>query len=447
MDSSAVSIGGRLAAVLLLVGVNGFFVAAEFALVTVRRTQVETMLEARRLGAASVARAQQHLDTFIAACQLGITMASLALGWIGEPALADLVDPATEAIFGSFASAASHTIAVAISFTVITMLHVVAGELAPKGAALANPERAALVVAGPTNLFSIVFKPAIWLLNTAGWAALRPFGIRQVREHAPVGSIEELKLVVMASREAGLLEESEQRMVNRVFALSTLSARHVMVPRTEIGALPVDAGLDDVIRMLQEYGHTRIPVFEETIDNVIGILNTKELIRTLGRGDRRFGGLRRLIRPPLNVPETMKVDDLLVEMRRRRIQMAIVIDEFGGTAGLVTLEDILERIIGEVQSELERPEAPQVAPQPDGSVLLDGLMLVGDVNEQFDLQLEEEDYDTVGGYTFGQIGHRPEIGDEVELPDGRRLRVEALDGLRVARVRLLPAALPAAQSA
>ncbi len=435
MDDSSLAISGRLLAILALVAMNGFFVAAEFALVTVRRTRVDQLVEEGRAGSRAVQVAQHHIDTFIAACQLGITMASLALGWIAEPTLAGFVEPPLEAVLGFASEAVAHGVAVVAAFTIVTVLLVVAGELAPKGVALASPERTALIVAAPTNFFAAVFRPLIWFLNTAGWIVLRPFNIQPGGEHQPVASIEELKLVVMASREAGLLEEHEQKMVNRVFALSSLATKQAMVPRTEVIAVDADASFDDLLDLVSRVKHTRLPVYNETIDDIVGVLNMKDLLPLL-RDRRPFPGIRRLMRPALNVPETMHLDDLLTEMRRSRRQMAIVIDEFGGTAGIVTIENILERLIGDVQSETEVPEVPEVVESVDGSFVIDGLMLIDDANEQFALRIEDENYDTIGGYVFGQIGRRPEPGDEVPLSDGRLLRVEALDGLRIARVRL-----------
>jgi CBS domain containing-hemolysin-like protein len=438
VDEGFLSTSARLLAIVVLVAMNGFFVAAEFALVTVRRTRIDQLVESGRAGARSVQAAHQQLDRFIAACQLGITMASLALGWIGEPALASLIEPPLESVLGFLATAVAHTISVIISFVIVTVLLVVAGELAPKGLALAAPERTALLVAPGTNLFTAIFRPVIWFLNTAGWVVLRPFGIQPRAEHEAVSSIEELKLVVMASREAGLLEVHEQQMVNRVFTLSTLTATQAMVPRTEVIAVDVDASLEELVQLIRDVGHTRFPVYEETIDNVIGVLNVKDLAGLLTSDPSTFPGIRRFLRPALNVPESIRLDDLLTEMRRTRTQIAIVIDEFGGTAGIVTLENILERVVGDVQSELEQPEVPEVVEAPDGSFLIDGLMLVDDFREQFGVRVEEDSYDTVGGFVFGQLGRRPEPGDEVALADGRALRVEELDGLRIARVRLTP---------
>lgn len=439
MDEAFLSNAGRLAVIALLVAMNGFFVAAEFALVTVRKTRIDQLVEEKRAGARAARSAQAHLDTFIAACQLGITMAGLALGWIAEPALAGLIEPALEIVFGSFSDAVAHTVAVIASFVSVTVLLVVAGELAPKGVALAAPERVALLVSPGTNFFAKAFKPIIWFLNTAGWVVLRPFGVKPVSHQGSVSSIDELKLVVMASREAGLLEEHEQEMVNRVFTLSTLTTSQAMVPRTEVLAVPVEATLDELLELFQRARHTRIPVYEGTIDNVAGVLNVKDLLPLFRDRRTAFPGIKRLMRPALTVPESARLDDLLTEMRRSRMQMAIVIDEFGGTAGIVTLENILERLVGEVQSELEAPERPEVEAGAEGSFVIDGLMLVDDFNEQFAVRIEEDNYDTIAGYLFGQLGRRPEAGDEVTLSDGRGLRVEVLDGLRIARVRLMPA--------
>jgi CBS domain containing-hemolysin-like protein len=438
VDNSFVGESGRLVAIVALIAMNGFFVAAEFALVTVRRTRVEQLVEEGRVGSRAVLRAHNHLDVYIAACQLGMTMAALALGWIAEPAIAVLIGPPFEVVLGVFGDTTVHTVSVAFSFVIVTTLLVVAGELAPKRISLAAPDRVALVVVPVTNVFTTIFKPVIWFLNKARWAVLRPFGIEPAGHTESVSSIEELKLVVMASREAGLLEKREQQMVNRVFTLSTLTTKQAMVPRTKVLAIGVEATVEDILDFVQQARHTRIPVFEGSIDNVIGVLNVKDLLVLLRDRGGPFPGVRRLVRPALIVPESTRLDDLLAEMRHTRMQMAIVMDEFGGTAGIVTLENILERLVGEVQSELESPETPKVVQQPDGSYFVDGMMLIEDFDEQFGLRMEDDDYDTIGGCLFGQLGRRPKSGDEITLPDGRTLRVEALDGLRISRVRLSP---------
>jgi putative hemolysin len=434
MDDSFLSISGRLLAVLVLVAANGFFVAAEFALVTVRRTRVEQLAMEGDRTARLLRGAIGHVDTYIAACQLGITMASLALGWIGEPALGALLDPVTTSLPDWMGPLASHGAAVALSFAIITALHVVIGELSPKGVALQYSERTAFFVAWPLHAFLVVFRPVIWLFNRAGWVVLKPFGIEPGGEHV-IHSPEELKLLVQESGEAGLFIAGEEEIIRRVLEFSQLAAHQVMIPRTEVVAIPAGASLEDVINTISHFGHTRYPVYADSLDNVVGVIHAKDVILAMHSDGGRPFNLRRLMREPVTVPETIRLADVLREMRARGTQMAVAIDEYGGTAGLVMMEDILERIVGELRDEFDRPQE-LLRTLPDGSAVIDGLMLIRDFNERFDLDLEEDPYDTLGGYVFGALGRRPQPGDEIRV-DGRTLRVEALDGLRVSRVRLI----------
>ena len=434
MDESFLSISGRLLAVLVLVAANGFFVAAEFALVTIRRTRIEQLAIEGDRTARLLRGAIASIDTYIAACQLGITMASLALGWIGEPAIGALIEPVTTSLPGWTGPVASHGAAVALSFAVITGLHVVIGELSPKGVALQFSERTAFAVAWPLHIFLVVFRPVIWLFNRAGWLVLKPFGIEPGGEHV-IHSPEELKLLVQESGEAGLFLAGEEEIIGRVLGFSQLAAHQVMIPRTEVVAIPVEGSLDDVMDAITHHGHTRYPVYAESLDNVVGVIHAKDVIGAM-RGDlNRPFSVRRVMREAVIVPETIGLADVLREMRAHGTQMAVAIDEYGGTAGLVMMEDILERIVGELRDEFDRPHE-LLRTLPDGTTVVDGLMLIRDFNERFKLALEEDPYDTLGGYVFGALGRRPQPGDEVSV-DGHTLRVEALDGLRVSRVRLI----------
>ncbi|HET9200095.1 MAG TPA: hemolysin family protein [Dehalococcoidia bacterium] len=434
MDESFLSISGRLLAVLVLVAANGFFVAAEFALVTVRRTRIEQLAIEGHRTARLLRGATSRVDTYIAACQLGITMASLALGWIGEPALGALLEPITTSLPEWMGPLASHGAAVALSFAIITGLHVVIGELSPKGVALQYSERTAFAVIWPLHAFLVVFRPVIWLFNQAGWVVLKPFGIKPGGEHV-IHSPEELKLLVQESGEAGLFLADEEQIIGRVLEFSQLAAHQVMIPRTEVIAIPADASLEDLINTISHYGHTRYPVYAESLDNVVGVIHAKDVILAMHANGGHAFNLRRVMREPVTVPETVSLSDVLREMRSRGTQMAVAIDEFGGTAGLVMMEDILERIVGELRDEFDRPQE-LLRRLPDGSAVIDGLMLVRDFNERFELELDEDPYDTLGGYVFGALGRRPQPGDEIRV-DGHTLRVEALDGLRVSRVRLI----------
>jgi|SRR5579871_554251 len=418
-----------------LVCANGFFVAAEFSIVTVRKTRIDQLIAEGHRGAKVVRRAISAPDRYIASTQLGITMASLGLGWVGEPALAHLFEPPLAFLPAHMAAATAHTVAIAIAFTLITAVEIVFGELTPKWIALDSAERTALWVVRPLEFFMRVFWPFIRVVHGAARAVTRALGFKGRDSRAMVHSEEELKMLVTASQEAGVLEEDEEQMLHRVFGFADVTAGQVMVPRTELVAIKGDTPLRDVVGPIARGRHTRLPVYRTDVYDVIGMLHVADVLRAIASPS---GGATltaaSLAREALSVPETMTADDLLTEMRRRRVREAIVIDEYGGTAGLVTFESLMERIIGDIPGEWA-PASERVAVQADGSAIIDGLALVTDVNAQFDLHIDEDTYTTVGGFMLGRIGRRPTIGDAIDV-DGRRMRVEALDGLRVARVSL-----------
>ena len=443
MESGLLFTGASLLAVVALVLLNGFFVASEFALVSVRKSRIDQLVLEGSARARQVQSAITHLDTYIAATQLGITMSSLALGFVAEPSIAALIEP----IFARFLPAVSdgtvHTVALVISFAIATVLHIVFGELAPKSVALQRPEATALWVTAPLNLFLTIFRPFIVALNGIGNGVVRLLGLEPVGEHAAVHSVEELGLLIRSSREAGVIEEQQERMVAGVFDFDKRQAGRVMTPRTELNAVPVTMTLPALAEAAAGGRHSRLPVYDGDVDHIVGAVHTKDVLRALRRQDpHKPFDFRAILRAVPYVPESLPLDELLALLRRRGAHLAVVVDEFGGTAGLVTLEDLLEEIVGEVADEFD-PMPPPVEPSTDGSVALDGLLPLEDVAERFALAIDEPFYDTLGGYVFGQLGRAPTVGDEVALPDGRHLRVTELDGLRVARVRLVPAAVPA----
>lgn len=416
--------GGGLLAVLVLVFVNGFFVAAEFALVTIRRTRVEQMLAEGRPGARNVQDATSHLDSYIAACQLGITMASLALGWVGEPALAGVIEP----LIGELAG---HAVGVVVSFIVITSLLVVAGELTPKGIALQYPEQTSIVVTGPLRLFRVVFRPAIWLLNEGGWLAARVIGVsRDVESHTHIGA-EELRLVVQASAQAGAIETEEQFLLERVLKFGDLTVASVMIPRTEVVALQIDTSTEQATAVVAEHHHSRYPVYRKDLDDILGVIHVRDLLLA-----EPAATLQPLLREALVVPSSVGVDRLLGEMRTRRNHFAIAVDEFGGTDGIVTLEDVLESIVGELQDEFEEPDRP---PQrgPGGRLRIDGLDNVDVLPGLLGFVVEPGPYNTVAGFVLDRIGRIPQVGDSIEVA-GYRLRVAEMDELRIAAVEAEP---------
>jgi CBS domain containing-hemolysin-like protein len=434
MERDVLDVGVRLIAVLALVLANGFFVAAEFALISVRKTRIDQLLaEGSRL-ARPVRRALDNPDQYIAAVQLGITMASLALGWIGEPAVANLLYPLLSAFPATISAATSHTLAVGIAFVIITALHIVLGELAPKTVALQYPEKTSLLVAKPTELFLRAFSPFIRVLNAMGWAVVKMLGMKPRGGHGLAHSEEELKMLVTASQEAGVLEEEEEQMLHRVFDFAEYTAAEMMVPRTEMAAASADASVADIIELVVRGRHTGLPVYRGGVDNIVGIMLVSDLVGALASPTRNVN-VAAIAREALTVPETMKADAVLRQMRRHRTRQAIVIDEYGGTAGIVTFERVMERIVGELGADFGTT-ASTIRQLPDGSAEVDGLTLVIDINERFALDIDEDTYTTIGGYILGRLGRRPKIGDTVEVRS-RTLRVEALDGLRVSRVRII----------
>jgi CBS domain containing-hemolysin-like protein len=428
MEYSSGDIIWRLIAVLALVFANGFFVAAEFSIVTVRKTRVDQLIAEGNWRAHAVRRAVSDPDGYIAATQLGITMASIGLGWIGEPALASVIEPSLTLLPDVMAATTTHTIAVAVSFAIITALHIVLGELAPKTIALERSEATAMWVVKPTEIFMKSFWPFIRLLNGTGRAVVNLLGLRSRGGHAMVHSEEELKMLVTASQEAGVLEEAEEQMLHRVFAFADLTAGQVMVPRTELVAVDADTPDDVALAQVTRSETHRLLVFRTNLDNVVGILHAQDVLRALVAGQGINPGA--LAREALTVPETLAADDLLAAIRRKGVQEAVVIDEYGGTAGLVTFESLMERIVGDGGA-----GGGRVSIRPDGSADIDGLTLVTDINEQFDLDIDEEVFTTVGGYVLGRLGRRTRVGDTIDV--GRRqMRVDAVDGLRVAKVWL-----------
>jgi len=420
--------------VLALVFANGFFVAAEFSLVTVRRSRIEELANGGHRGARLVARILEDLDSVISSTQLGITMASLGLGWVAEPFLAHLIEPWLFFLPSAFAVTAAHSIAVVIAFVIITYLHIVLGELAPKSLALQRAESTALAVAGPMLLFARAFRPFIRILNGSGNFFLRLMGVRGPGRAQLVHSEEELRIILDDSQESGVLEEGESEIIQRIFDFTDMTARQIMVPRTEMVCLPLSATLSDVLDVVRSDGYTRFPVYNKSLDDIVGIVQVKDILSALYDENTPFG-LQTLLHTPLLVPEMMHVDDLLSQFRKHKTHMAVLVDEFGGTAGLVTMQDLLEEIVGEVAEGIQENEI-QIESQPDGSVLLNGMVALATINQHFGLTLHDQHYVTLGGFVFSQIGRRPKVGDEVAAEQAR-LVVEAVDGLRVALVRMI----------
>jgi putative hemolysin len=417
----------ELLAVAALILLNGYFVAAEYGLVTARRTRIRELEEQGDRRARSVMQITADPPRFIAAMQLGVTATSLAIGALGEQALAKVFDPILASV-----------IALALAFLVITFLHVVIGELVPKGVALRYSERTALAVSTPVRGFFVVFKPLIWILQTASELVLRAFGIEPPGAEDDVLSEAELKMVLNRSTTHGEIELQEQEMLYKVFDFADKEVSAVMVPRPEVVALSVELPPEEALAAMIESPYTRYPVYRESLDHVVGILHVRDLISALT--DRGIAGVQveELVRPAHIVPETKDLAGLLGEFRRTNQHMAIVVDEYGELEGIVTLEDLLEEIVGEIEDEFDLPDE-SVERLPNGKMRIDGTFPIDDFNEQFDRQLPIEDFHTVGGFVFGLIGRAPEPGDEVEH-DGTRFTVLEVEGSRIERleVELVP---------
>jgi CBS domain containing-hemolysin-like protein len=422
----------RLGVVLLLVLANGFCVAAEFSLVGARRTRIEALARTGHRRAKFARTAIRRLDRFISATQLGITLASLGLGWVGETTMAALFAGFFTHLPAQWQVIARHGVAGVLAFASITYLHIVMGELAPKALALLKPDTVVLWTAGPILVFSRVAAPFITLLNGSANVLLKTVGLRSPRELERVHRPEEIEMLLTQSQEHGLVAEEPVEMIRGVFALSDTTVAEVMTPRPDIVAIPNDSTIDEAEEMILEEGHSRLPVYEDNIDQITGVVLWRDVWRARRNGGR---SLPDLVRDVPFVPETKPVEELLREMQQAHTHLAIVVDEFGGTAGLVTMEDLIEEIVGEINDEHEGGPGPIVEIAP-GEIELSGNVSIADLNDRYVLDLPEDDYTTVAGYVLGSLGRIPKVGDEVNF-DAGTLRVTAMDGRRIDRLRLM----------
>jgi CBS domain containing-hemolysin-like protein len=412
---------------------NGLFVAAEFAFVKIRATQVDRLEREGRAGAGMVRAATGKLDAYLAVCQLGITISSLGLGWLGEPAVATVIEP----LFGALGvpEGLLHPVALAIAFGIITFLHVVFGELAPKTIAIQNAEGTSLFVAPFMRFFYYLLLPGTTLFNGTANLFTRLLGYAPASEGEDLHTEHEIRTLVRQSAGQGIVERDEEEMVGAVFELNDTVAREIMVPRPDVVSLPAEMDLRKLVSVAAAGNYTRYPVYEDdSPDRIVGAVHVKDVLRAV----ESEGGLdadltaRDLAREVLIVPENRPIDGILADFQKQELQMAIVIDEWGTFEGLFTLEDIIEEIVGEIRDEFDEEE-PAVHKLPDGSYSIDGRIPIGVVNEALGSEFESEDFDTIGGLVLGHLGRAPEVGDEVRL-DGYLLRVDEVDGPRVAQV-------------
>jgi CBS domain containing-hemolysin-like protein len=424
----AISPGWGMFLGLLLVALNGFFVAAEFALVKVRPTQLEPLVDAGNRRAKLARHMLRHLDAYLSATQLGITLASLALGWIGEPAFAWIIHPLLTPFVGNNPPLL-HSISVTMSFLVITILHIVLGEQAPKTIAIRKAESTSLLVAFPLYFFYKITYPFIWLLNHASNRLLKLIGIPPAGEGELVHDEEELRLLLSSSKDSQLSTQKRE-LLDNIFELSHRMSRQIMLPRQDVIYLSTERPLAENLRLARRSGHTRFPLCEGDLDHVIGLIHIKDIFHR----ERPLNALTEVAREIAFVPETLELDRLLKRMRTERFHLAAVIDEYGGVSGIVTLEDVIEEIVGSIQDEFD-VERPELVEKGDGVYQVSGGMLVEDLEEALGVELSERDEDTIGGVVLSELGRNPAVGDRVELGP---VTIEVLEVQlnRVATVRI-----------
>ncbi len=416
---------------------NGFFVASEFAMVKVRKTRIEQLVNEGNFNAKIALEALKDLDKFIAAVQLGVTISSIGLGWVGEGTLAAIIEPIFAFLPGISQSVATHTVSVSISFALITFLHVVIGELIPKSIALEYTESTALIVARPMQFITFIFNPFIWLLNGFGNSLLNMMHIPHSHKGSLVHSTEELDMLVNASYNGGVLNETEKDMLHNVFKFSDLTAKQVMIPRTDMVCIPEDMSFEELTNLAAENQYTRYPVYSEDIDHITGIIHVKDLYALSIKNQER--PIKELLREVLMVPETITMDNLVLEFKKRKGQMAIVVDEFGGTSGLITLEDVLEEIFGEVQDEFDEEEEVDIKEIEENKYIANAMMRIDEMAEFFNIPeetVDDEDIDTIGGLVVKILGRLAEVGDSVAFNDLTFI-VKEVDGARVTKVEII----------
>ncbi len=443
----------RIFLILLLVAANAFFAAAEFALVSIRETRIQQLIEARRIGARIVQRLHRNLDEVVNGVQLGVTVVSLTLGWLGEPLLAQIM----QRWFGDMPHVMiyAHGAGIVIAFSLITSLHVIMGELVPKSLALQRAEQVALAVAAPMDVFLTITRPLIFLMSNAAASVLAAFGSKKLRQ-GPVHSPDELKLIVTASRQLGQIPPFQEEMINRALDLDNINVRQIMVPRPDIFSLPGDLSLDEALGRAVEEQHSRIPVYDSQSgpEHIIGVLYSKDLMRwtrlrlTAAPGQpvaARIAAMKisQIMHDVLVVPDTKVLSELLEEFRERKRHLAIVVDEFGSTAGVVTVEDVLEQLVGEIEDEFDVPPPQQPAVEGKIAIHLEGSVGIRDLESQYQLALPREGgFETLAGFVLARLQRIPKVGDRFDF-EGHRFVVEEIEGHRIARVsieKLQPAA-------
>lgn len=417
---------------------NGFFVASEFAMVKVRKTRIEQLVNEGNYNAKIAMEALKDLDKFIAAVQLGVTISSIGLGWVGESTLAKIIEPLFGFLSTTSQIVATHTLSASIAFGLITFFHVVLGELIPKSIALEYTEKTALIVARPMHFLTLIFNPFIWLLNGFGNLVLKMLNIPHSHKGSLVHSTEELDMLVNASFDGGELNETEKDMLHNVFKFSDLTAKQVMVPRTDMICIPIDMPLEDLNKLAIENQYTRYPVYEDDIDHITGFVHVKDLFSLSIKDETR--PVAKIQRNILLVPETMTMDKLVLEFKKCKGQMAIVVDEFGGTSGLLTLEDVIEEIFGDVQDEFDEEEEAEedIKEISENTYIANAILRLDEFAEFFNIDekdIDDEDIDTIGGLVVKLLGRLAEVNDTVDFKYFT-FTVKEIDGARITKLQI-----------
>ena len=419
---------------LILSGISAIWVATEYSVVASRRSRLSEMAEQKYVGAQTVINMLPDIDKFLAGLQIGVTIITIAVGVLVEPPISESILLGFNTINLNLPTAVVNTIGTLTSLVLATYINIVLGELVPRSLALRSAERLACVLVPIMMIINRLIYPFIWLLNASTRLVLRMLGIKTDKIDNKFYSIEELKMLLAESEKGGIIESEQGVMLNNIFSFGETTVREVMVPRTEMLSIDVETSLDQVIHLLAANPLDRIPVYQESLDHIIGMLHVKDLVRAIYPKPHTLS-VRQLMREPFFVPDTQRADELLQQLRTKREAMAIVLDEYGGTAGLVTLNGLLAEIVGAVGVDASSP--PDIQAHSDGSALLNGLTTIGEVNNAFGIEITDPNYDTIGGYVMGFLGRIPKSGDEFEVKEHAiRLRVEEMDRLRVSKVRL-----------
>ena len=427
--------------VIVLVLANGFFVASEFALVAVRKSRIEALASEGSAAAKRLLDCLNNLNAYISATQLGITLFSLGLGWVGEPAIASMLDPILfrfgQATGWEFLASPTllHTVSFIIAFTIITFLHIAFGELAPKTAALELSEKVALTVALPLQIFYKIFNYPIRLLDWTGTKIVRVFGLHPSHEHGSIYTEDEIRQLISVSQKSGHLNEEDEELINKVFEFSDTTVKEAMIPRTEIVAIPFSSTLEDIAKAFRQYGYSRLPVYGESLDDIKGVLHSKDVMQYFLVKSRLFK-IEKVVKPPFYVVDTAKLEEVLRQMQKGKSHFGFVVDEHGGVEGIITLEDLLEEIVGDISDEHDEEVTEQIHPQEDGSYLLDGNLVVRDLNRRMNMNLPiSEGYTTIAGFLMSESGQILSEGESVRF-NGHIFKVEEVDKRRILKVRM-----------